>query len=73
MFHPKITNLKNSLPMFKPEHITKFLEINGKNLKEFYIDNDVLNSSIAKFCPNLKKIYALFSNDRGMFLNERKY
>ncbi|PKC07323.1 hypothetical protein RhiirA5_500754 [Rhizophagus irregularis] len=42
--------------------LIKFLENNGKNLKEIYIgenkfncDNS-LNLAIAKFCPNLKKI-----------------
>src|SRR5436305_10781589 len=42
----------------------KFLEINGKNLKEVYIkecDNN-LYLSIAKFCPNLKKLFAVSDN-----------
>ncbi|GES99478.1 hypothetical protein GLOIN_2v1876445 [Rhizophagus clarus] len=44
--HPKIVML------------IKFLEINGKNLTEFYIrkghNNNSLNLAIVKFCPNLK-------------------
>ena len=45
-------------------HVMKFLEINGKNLRELYIDekNHALNSSISKFCPNLKKLYVRFNN-----------
>ncbi|PKC07061.1 hypothetical protein RhiirA5_418737 [Rhizophagus irregularis] len=41
--------------------LVKFLENNGKNLKEIYIretkgcDDISLNIAIAKFCPNLKK------------------
>ena len=45
--------------------MTKFLEINGKNLKEFHtIEYDTtLNSSIAGFCPNLKKLHVVFMRD----------
>ncbi|EXX72226.1 uncharacterized protein OCT59_012400 [Rhizophagus irregularis] len=44
------------------ESLIKFLEINGKNLKEIYIsevtgyNDNSLNLAIAKFCPNLKKL-----------------
>ncbi|PKK67557.1 hypothetical protein RhiirC2_852072 [Rhizophagus irregularis] len=42
----------------KIEMLIIFLEINGKNLIEFYIckgqNNNSLNLAIAKFCPNLK-------------------
>ena len=38
----------------------EFLEINGKNLEEIYINGErrdsALKFSIAKFCPNLKKL-----------------
>src|SRR5205814_1427814 len=41
------------------EFLMKFLEHNGRNLKEFYsgygIDNS-LNFTIANFCPNLRKL-----------------
>ena len=40
----------------KAEMITKFLEINGRNLKELYLykcDNS-LNLIVTKYCPNLK-------------------
>jgi hypothetical protein len=42
--------------------IIKFLENNGKNLKEFYVEkcNNSLNLAIAEFCPNLKSLYTLF-------------
>jgi len=41
------------------------LENNGKNLKEIYFGyaNDSLNSSLAKFCPNLKTLYTIFKYD----------
>ena len=43
----------------------KFLEINGKNLEEFYSygGNKDLNLSIAKLCPNLKKLFVIFNKD----------
>src|SRR6185312_14443564 len=50
------------------EILIKFLEINGNNLKEFYVDNlrgdlNSLNLSIAKFCPNLRKLYTNFKHN----------
>ena len=54
--------------------MTKFLEINGKNLRVFYLEeyynaiyseengNNAINLSIVKFCPNLKKLYVAFNN-----------
>jgi len=47
----------------KYEELIKFLENNGKDLKELYIgdDNDnSLNLAIAKFCPNLQKLSTIF-------------
>ena len=43
------------------ELIIKFLEKNGKNLKEFYVNNDdnLLSLAIIKFCPNLKILSTL--------------
>jgi len=40
------------------EDLIKFLEINGKNLIEFYLSNanDSTNLALAKFCPNLKSL-----------------
>ena len=42
----------------------KFLEINGENLEEIYIDEEDNNLKlfIAKFCPNLKKLYLKFDD-----------
>ena len=63
---PKLQILKFPYGHPKAEHMMKFLEINGKNLQEFYICNSfdsALNSSIAKFCPNLKKLFAIFNYD----------
>ncbi|GBB96339.1 hypothetical protein RclHR1_02730011 [Rhizophagus clarus] len=45
--------------------LIKFLEINGKNLIEFYINSsDSLNLAIAKFCPNLRSLFTLFKSDK---------
>jgi hypothetical protein len=56
----------------KVEKIIKFLENNGKNLKEFYINeyNNSLNLAIAKFCPNLKSLYTRFMFDEIETLKE---
>ncbi|PKC12569.1 hypothetical protein RhiirA5_496835 [Rhizophagus irregularis] len=44
----------------KVELLTKFLENNGKNLKEFHIccSDSSLCLAVAKFCPNLKKFFS---------------
>ncbi|PKY49144.1 hypothetical protein RhiirA4_464997 [Rhizophagus irregularis] len=62
---PQLQTLKfiNAYP--KLELLIKFLEINGKNLKEFHIYNND-NSEILiiiKLCPNLRKIFVRFDND----------
>ncbi|CAB5360792.1 uncharacterized protein OCT59_012037 [Rhizophagus irregularis] len=45
--------------------IIKFLENSGRNLKELNIDgiDSSLRSSIAKFCPNLRKISSILTDD----------
>ncbi|RIA87514.1 hypothetical protein C1645_877997, partial [Glomus cerebriforme] len=60
---PKLKYLTISYGCTKPEYVMKFLENNGKNLQEFYLEevDRTLNSSIAKFCPNLKKLSIVFS------------
>ena len=48
------------------ELLIRFLENNGKNLKEFYINYNIsnsLNSAIAKFCPDLRKLFTSFKKD----------
>ncbi|GES83018.1 hypothetical protein GLOIN_2v1876445 [Rhizophagus clarus] len=42
------------------EVLIKFLENNGKNLKEFYIccSDNSLCLAVAKFCPNLRKFFS---------------
>ncbi|GBC08759.1 hypothetical protein RclHR1_08360005 [Rhizophagus clarus] len=42
--------------------LIRFLEINGRNLKEFYVNkcDNSLNLAIAEFCPNLKSLHTLF-------------
>ncbi|RIA83775.1 hypothetical protein C1645_809073 [Glomus cerebriforme] len=59
---PKLKYLTISYGCTKPEYVMKFLENNGKNLQEFYLEevDRTLNSSIAKFCPNLKKLSVSF-------------
>ncbi|GBC08760.1 hypothetical protein RclHR1_08360006 [Rhizophagus clarus] len=56
----QILKFVNGCP--KAEFLIKFLENNGKILKELYIDkhNNLLNLAISKFCPNLKSLYTRF-------------
>ncbi|GBB88022.1 hypothetical protein RclHR1_14540001 [Rhizophagus clarus] len=44
--------------------LTKFLENNGKNLKEFCINCSNTTPTIAEFCPNLKSLTTLFRFDK---------
>ncbi|PKY24105.1 hypothetical protein RhiirB3_438539 [Rhizophagus irregularis] len=61
------------------DSLVNFLEINGKNLKEFYVrnSNNLLNLAIIKFCPNLRKLSTKFSNDEldtlKLILNTYQY
>ncbi|GBB88023.1 hypothetical protein RclHR1_14540002 [Rhizophagus clarus] len=61
---PQLQIFKFSCAYPKNDVLVKFLENNGKNLKEFYIScegsNDQLNLAIAKFCQNLKSLSILF-------------
>ena len=64
----------------RDELLIKFLENNGKNLKEIYINdgtNDPINVAIAKFCPNLRKFFAGFKDNEmetlKMILNSCQY
>ena len=70
---PKLKNFK-ILSMYCPDpmHIMKFLEVNGKNLEEIYINqnNNALNKSIIKYCPNLKKLYVIFNHDEINILRD---
>jgi hypothetical protein len=47
------------------EVLIKFLESNGKNLKEFHIccSDNSLCLAIAKFCPNLRKFFSMENNE----------
>ncbi|RIA81348.1 hypothetical protein C1645_865064 [Glomus cerebriforme] len=58
---PQLQILK--FPFGHPEIVTliKFLEINGKNLKEFRISSpdNSLYLVIDKFCPNLRKLFTI--------------
>ncbi|RIA82964.1 hypothetical protein C1645_880782 [Glomus cerebriforme] len=63
----QILNIKN-FPLTY-DILISFIENNGKNLKEFYVDNDYgrndnsLNLAITKFCPNLRKLSVGFKNN----------
>ncbi|RIA81249.1 hypothetical protein C1645_837311 [Glomus cerebriforme] len=61
----QLQNLKLSHRHPKVEILIKFLENNGKNLKNFHIccQDNSLNLAIAKFCPNLRKIFTIFKKD----------
>ncbi|PKY18218.1 hypothetical protein RhiirB3_430995 [Rhizophagus irregularis] len=69
----QILKFEYAYPKFE---LIKFLEINGKNLREFYIGNndDTLNLSISEFCPNIRKIFTIFKNNelgslKNIFIN----
>src|SRR6266542_2029308 len=56
--------LKSAYRCSNHEYLTKFLKKNGNDLKEIYLyyTNDSVNSSMAKFCPNLKSLHTRFVN-----------
>ncbi|RIA89789.1 hypothetical protein C1645_824318 [Glomus cerebriforme] len=63
-FFPKLQILKIEYGCPKYELLIKFLEKNGKNLRECYIsyckyngDVNLLKLAITEFCPNLKKFF----------------
>ncbi|GBB84832.1 hypothetical protein RclHR1_01140021 [Rhizophagus clarus] len=59
---PQLQVLKFTMFIPKVKLLIKFLEKNGKNLKEFYIKfclNHSLNLAVAKFCTNLRKLGSL--------------
>jgi len=62
----KILKLEYRSPKY--EQLSKFLENNGKNLEELYIEEDhhLLRFAIPQFCPNLKFLYARFMEDEGL-------
>ncbi|RIA80896.1 hypothetical protein C1645_837877 [Glomus cerebriforme] len=66
---PQLKILKIQFSFPRCEILIRFLEINGKNLKELYLgdmsgeSDDSLNLAIAKFCTNLRKLSVGFKND----------
>ncbi|RIA88922.1 hypothetical protein C1645_739039 [Glomus cerebriforme] len=62
---PKLQILNIPCQCPKHEYLIRFLENNGKNLKEFYTseNNNALTLSIAKLCPNLKNLFIIFNED----------
>ncbi|RIA87221.1 hypothetical protein C1645_828102 [Glomus cerebriforme] len=67
----EILKIKNICPKY--ELLSNFLEINGKNLKEFYIGDircdNLLHLAIAKFCINLRKLSTGFKKNELETLN----
>ncbi|EXX52447.1 uncharacterized protein OCT59_028823 [Rhizophagus irregularis] len=61
---PKLQTLKIPYQCPNPEYVMKFLETNGNNLKNLYTveKNNALSLSIAKFCPNLRRLFVRFNN-----------
>ncbi|GBB94083.1 hypothetical protein RclHR1_02290009 [Rhizophagus clarus] len=76
---PQLQVLKFDYAYPRHELLIKFLEVNGKSLKEFYIGNNdnSLNLAIAKSCPNLRKLFTIFRKDEletfKMILNNCQY
>jgi hypothetical protein len=79
--HLQVLKIQRTCPNY--EYLVKFIENNGKNLKELsmgdirgYSDNS-LNLAIAKFCPNLRNLSTGFKNDEletlKIILNSCKY
>jgi hypothetical protein len=73
---PKLEKFKIPYRCPKPEHVIKFLENNGKNLKNFYasVRNNALNLSIANFCPKIKSLFVIFTTSeidilKNIFIN----
>ncbi|EXX76860.1 uncharacterized protein OCT59_027486 [Rhizophagus irregularis] len=61
----KLKKLKIPYHCPNPKYLNKFLEINGKNLENFYSGGNDKNFglSIANFCPNIKNLFVLFYDD----------
>jgi hypothetical protein len=61
---PELKILKFPSLCPKSDYVMKFLENNGKTLQYFYISesDNALRLSIAKFCPNLRKLFVIFKN-----------
>ncbi|GES91736.1 hypothetical protein GLOIN_2v1876445 [Rhizophagus clarus] len=61
----QVLRFRNSCP--KVKSLVNFLEKNGKDLRELYIENEIkfldsLNLAISEFCPNLKILSTLVSD-----------
>ena len=76
----QLQDLKFECQCPRNELLIKFLENNGKNLREFYVDNSTdnsLNLAVAKFCPNIRKLFIGYKiNDietLKMILNSCQY
>ncbi|GBC37298.2 hypothetical protein GLOIN_2v1876960 [Rhizophagus irregularis DAOM 181602=DAOM 197198] len=68
-FHfQKLQNLKFSFGCPRSDILIDFIKINGKNLNYLYInrDDNLLNISIPKLCPNLKFLYTIFIDKKSL-------
>jgi len=61
---PRLEIFKSTGNCPNHEHLTKFLENNGKNIKEIVLANsdDLSNLAISTFCTNLKSLYTIFKS-----------
>ncbi|CAB4414020.1 unnamed protein product [Rhizophagus irregularis] len=77
----QILKIRHECPRY--EYLVKFIENNGKNLKELSMgdirgnSDNSLNLAIAKFCPNLRKLSTGVKNDEletlKIILNSCRY
>ncbi|CAI2191362.1 19438_t:CDS:1, partial [Funneliformis geosporum] len=62
---PQLQILKFGYECPDDENLTKFLEINGKSLKELILCENIhcsINLDIGNFCPNLRSLCTMFSD-----------
>ncbi len=66
VFFPQLQILRFNYKCPNHDYLIKFLENNGKNLIEIYLDEvniNSLNLAISNFCPKLKSLYTIFNYD----------
>jgi len=71
--HVRYSNLQ--ILKFPAEYpVLKFLEINGKNLKELEIRRSSSNLTVARFCPNLQTLSIEISDEKleEIFINRQQ-
>jgi hypothetical protein len=71
VFFPKLKIVLFRYNVPKVEHLSNFLETNGVNLREFYVEHSKKNSNsvnlaVSKFCPNIKILSISMSDYDGL-------